>query len=195
MRKQVDTMSYALRTRYSPDVLLSMSGAIFMILGFFLPLMVVRPLLGTQGSFTFSQWDMVVGFWGLSQYGNSLGAALIIAVGLFILAAYALPFLTTLVGLLAFCLTIIRKRPVSPSARWMLYTTSAGAVLEWLVASATFSYNHMSPYTLIQITPGFILLVVGSLLLLLGILIGEVRRNMFPSEMQLEIVRRSRSIS
>lgn len=171
-------MSYTLRTRYSPDVLLSMSGAIFMILGFFLPLMFSQPL-GSQG-FMFSQWDMVRSWWEFSQYASSTRTAWMIAMGLFILVAFALPLLTTLVGLLAFCLTIIRKRPVSPSARWVLYITSAGAVLEWFVVLGTLYYIRAFQFT--QIASGFILLAVGSLLLLLGILIGEARRNIFLSE-------------
>jgi hypothetical protein len=172
-------MQYSLRVRIPPDILLGMSGAILMILGFFLPLLFSQPL-GSEG-FTFSQWDMVRGWWEFSQHASRTHTAWMIAMGLFILAGFALPLLTAPVGLLAFCLTIIRKQPVPSSARWMLYATGAGAVLELLVISATFYYFRAWQFT--QITSGFILLVVGSLLLLSGILVGRAKRNIVLSEL------------
>ncbi|WP_220208765.1 hypothetical protein [Reticulibacter mediterranei] len=162
-------MSYSLRTRYSPDVLLGMSGAILTIPGFFLPILFSQ-MTGPTG-FSYSQWDMIISWWESCRYAISTHDAWLVAIGLFFLVASALPLLAALVGLVAFCLTIIRKR----SVRWMLYITGAGAALESLVVLAMFLYISAFPST--QIASGFILLAVGSLFLLFGVLVGEITRK------------------
>jgi hypothetical protein len=158
----------------SSGLCLSMIGSTLMLIGFFLPLAFVRYMDGAIN--TFSQWILVISFtyttftW-FSQDPNpnrSIGDFLLI---FFVLVALVLPLLTTLIALvISYKTAIVRQRDRGPAILWR-YVLGIGAIVEIGVCLCACFLPQMESD--IFPAPGFVVLVLGSLLLL----IGEVKQG------------------
>ncbi len=136
-----------------------------MLIGFFVPLLFTQPMGGFLSPV--SQWELVKSFIAtcLSNYHPDRLSSLLIF-NVIILAVLILPFLAALTTLvMSSRMSIVRQlHPVLVSLQ--RYASGMGALLEVLICLMTFTYFKAWQTT--NIGPGFVLLVLGSLVLLMG---------------------------
>jgi hypothetical protein len=142
--------------------LLSMSGTILALVGFFLPLVFWQSIGATSIDGQQSQWEMV------KDYSSNLSNTWLLW------SALVLPFLAALLVLGMSIATLVLQRQFPVLLRWKRSIAVSGAVVEFVVGPFMFLISGILGAK-IFVGPGLVLLLLGFIILLVGLRVEQRR--------------------